>query len=101
MRHTSLWHKLVVLVVSLAFAASPSLVLASGFQLVEQNASGLGNAYAGQAAGARNASAVFFNPANLTLVSGKQFVLAGSMIDPGSAACSIRAARCVVWPTAV
>jgi long-chain fatty acid transport protein len=81
MKHTPLWHKLIVFAVTLAFAASPSLVLASGFQLIEQNASGLGNAYAGQAAGARNASAIFYNPANMTLVKGKQFMLAGSMID--------------------
>lgn len=81
MKHTPLWHKLIAFALSLAFAASPSLVLASGFQLIEQNASGLGNAYAGQAAGARNASAIFFNPANLTLVKGKQLVLAGSMIQ--------------------
>ncbi len=39
---------------------------ASGFQLLEQNASGLGNAYAGSAAVAENASTVFFNPAGLT-----------------------------------
>jgi long-chain fatty acid transport protein len=81
MKHTPLWHKLIVFTLTLAFAASPSLVLASGFQLIEQNASGLGNAYAGQAAGARNASAIFYNPANLTLVKGKQILLSGSMID--------------------
>jgi long-chain fatty acid transport protein len=45
---------------------------ASGFQLIEQNASGLGNAYAGQAAAAENASIVFFNPAGMTMLPGRQ-----------------------------
>ncbi len=48
----------------------------AGFQLIEQNGSGLGNAYAGQAAGVRDASAVFFNPAALTRIPGRQAVLA-------------------------
>jgi long-chain fatty acid transport protein len=34
----------------------------AGFALIEQNASGLGNAYAGQAAVAEDASTIFFNP---------------------------------------
>jgi long-chain fatty acid transport protein len=38
----------------------------AGFQLLEQNASGLGTAYAGTAAAAEDASAVFFNPAGVT-----------------------------------
>ena len=39
---------------------------ASGFQLLEQNASGIGNAYAGSAAVADNASTIFYNPAGMT-----------------------------------
>jgi long-chain fatty acid transport protein len=66
--------------VVLALAAAPAVVFASGFQLVEQNASGLGNAYAGQAAAVRDASAVFYNPANLTRLPGRQFVLAVSPV---------------------
>ena len=41
-------------------------VSASGFQLTEQNASGLGNAYAGSAAVAENASTLYYNPAGMT-----------------------------------
>lgn len=67
--------KLLALAVSAAFVASPLPALASGFQLVEQNASGLGNAFAGQAAGVKDASAIYFNPANLTRLPGKQLVL--------------------------
>ena len=55
---------------------------ASGFQLMEQNASGLGNAYAGQAAAAENASTIFFNPAGMSQLPGKQVSLAVSGIGP-------------------
>jgi len=50
-----------------------SVAKGAGFQLLEQNASGLGNAYAGQAAAAENASAIFYNPASMTLLPGTQF----------------------------
>ena len=45
---------------------------AAAFQLWEQNASGLGTAYAGSAAIADNASTVFFNPAGMTQLPGVQ-----------------------------
>jgi long-chain fatty acid transport protein len=51
---------------ALLLVAFSSAAGASGFQLSEQNASGLGNAYAGQAAVAENASTIFFNPAGMT-----------------------------------
>ena len=57
---------------------------ASGFALTEQNASGLGNAYAGQAASAQDASTVFFNPAGLTHLQGNQFVLVGNLLYPSA-----------------
>lgn len=57
---------------------------ASGFALLEQNASGLGNAYAGQAASAQDASTVYFNPAGLMRIEGEQVVLAGHLIRPSS-----------------
>jgi long-chain fatty acid transport protein len=43
---------------------------ASAFQLIEQNASGLGNSYAGSAAIAENASTIYYNPAGMTLLPG-------------------------------
>ncbi|HNA80985.1 MAG TPA: outer membrane protein transport protein, partial [Thiobacillaceae bacterium] len=61
-----------------------SQVQASGFALIEQNASGMGNAYAGQAAVAEDASTVFFNPAGLTYLSGRQVVVAGHLILPSA-----------------
>ena len=43
---------------------------AAAFQLLEQSASGLGNAFAGSAAVAENASTVYFNPAGMTQLAG-------------------------------
>lgn len=45
---------------------------AAGFQLLEQNASGLGNAYAGSAAVAENASTIFYNPAGMTQLKDRE-----------------------------
>jgi long-chain fatty acid transport protein len=75
--------KRMALAVALA-AGSSSGAYGSGFQLMEQNASGLGNAYAGQAAAAENASTVFFNPAGMTRVPGRQAVLALNAIGPSA-----------------
>jgi long-chain fatty acid transport protein len=57
---------------------------ASGFALIEQNGSGLGNAYAGGAASAEDASTIFYNPAGMSRLSGKQITVAGSMIKPSA-----------------
>ncbi|HEY9279657.1 MAG TPA: outer membrane protein transport protein [Eoetvoesiella sp.] len=48
----------------------PATAGAAGFQLIEQNASGVGNAYAGSAAIADNASTIFYNPAGMTRLPG-------------------------------
>lgn len=45
---------------------------ASGFQLTEQNASGLGNAFAGSAAVAEDASTIFYNPAGMTQLKARE-----------------------------
>ena len=50
-----------------------SYASASGFQLIEQSASGLGNAYAGSAAVAENASTIFYNPAGMTQLKDREF----------------------------
>ncbi|MFZ5503055.1 MAG: OmpP1/FadL family transporter [Pseudomonadota bacterium] len=57
---------------------------ASGFALIEQNASGMGNAYAGAAAIAEDASTVFFNPAGMSRLNGKQVVVAVHAIQPSA-----------------
>jgi long-chain fatty acid transport protein len=67
-----------------ATAGAASDAIASGFQLMEQNASGLGNAYAGAAAAAEDASTVFFNPAGMSLLKGRQAVVVGHLINPSA-----------------
>ncbi len=54
---------------------------AAGFALAEQSASGLGNAYAGQAAAAEDATTVFTNPAGMSFLAGPQVVLGVAEID--------------------
>lgn len=57
---------------------------AAGFALIEQNASGMGNAYAGAAAIAEDASTIFFNPAGMTYIQGTQAVGAIHLIKPNA-----------------
>lgn len=57
---------------------------ASGFALIEQSGSGLGNAYAGGAASAEDASTVFFNPAGMSQIKGRQVVVALHAIKPSA-----------------
>jgi long-chain fatty acid transport protein len=68
--------------VALALAGGATGASAAGFQLMEQNASGLGNAYAGQAAAAENASTIFFNPAGMSLLPGAQVTGSVNFIRP-------------------
>ena len=79
-----------------AMLALSGTVFASGFALIEQSASGMGNAFAGGAASAEDASTVFFNPAGMSQVKGRQVVVALHAIKPsakfsdtGSSAASI------------
>lgn len=55
---------------------------AAAFQLLEGNASGLGNAYAGSAAVAEDASTVFFNPAGMTLLPGRNVAFSVDLVRP-------------------
>jgi long-chain fatty acid transport protein len=57
---------------------------AAGFALIEQNASGLGNAFAGQAAVAQDASTVYFNPAGMSQLSGTQISISGDYVMPSA-----------------
>ena len=56
----------------LCLGLGSSYAFAAGFQLLEQNGSGLGNAYAGSAAVAENASTIFYNPAGMTQLKGSE-----------------------------
>ncbi|MEJ0100144.1 MAG: outer membrane protein transport protein [Pseudomonadota bacterium] len=63
-------------------ALATGVASASGFQLLEQNASGIGNAYAGSAAVADDASTVFFNPAGMTHLKPLEVSLGADLISP-------------------
>ena len=68
--------------IAASLATVSGTATASGFALIEQNASGLGNAYAGGSASAEDASTIFFNPAGMSQIKGRQFVVAGNLIKP-------------------
>lgn len=69
------------LTIATLLGALSTTASAAGFQLLEQSASGLGNAYAGSAANAENASTVQYNPAGLTELQGRQISVGVSYID--------------------
>ena len=54
---------------------------AAGFAIGMQNASGLGNANSGQAAAAEDASTIWYNPAGMTNLPGRQVVGAMNVIN--------------------
>ncbi len=55
---------------ALLLLAFSGAVSAAGFQLWEQNASGIATSYAGSAAVADNASTIYYNPAGMTQLPG-------------------------------
>jgi len=65
---------------SLAFVSADTF--AAAFQLAEQNVSGLGRAYAGEASVADDASVVARNPALMTLFKEKQLSVAAIAVIP-------------------
>jgi long-chain fatty acid transport protein len=75
---------MVHLSVAGALLAMSGAASASGFALIEQNASGLGNAYAGGSAIAEDASTVFFNPAGMSRLSGTQVAGSLNFIKPSA-----------------
>ena len=74
---------LAVLVASALPFVCANQARAAGFALAEQGVSGLGNAYAGAAAVAEDASTVWWNPAGMSrLPRGKHLLFAGHAIVP-------------------
>jgi long-chain fatty acid transport protein len=67
-----------------ALAAYAGGAGAAGFALIEQSASGVGNAFAGGSASAEDAATIFFNPAGMTRLPGKQVVVGVHGIDPST-----------------
>lgn len=74
--------KIMRLLPAAALSVASGGVLASGFQLIEQNASGIGNAYAGSAAVAENASTIFFNPAGMTRLREREISAGAAIVRP-------------------
>ena len=70
------------LIPALMLATLSGAASASGFQLLEQNASGIGNAYAGSAAVAENASTIYYNPAGMTQLQDREISGGISAVDP-------------------
>jgi long-chain fatty acid transport protein len=60
----------ILLIALTALACGPAH--GAGFALLEQGVKGMGNAYAGGAAAAEDATTVFFNPAGMSLLKGMQ-----------------------------
>src|SRR6185436_15496432 len=82
MRNDNLRRTTLSLTVAAALAGMCGTASAAFFQIQENNVSGLGNAYAGGAAIAEDASTVWYNPAGMTRLPGRQFVAAGHFIEP-------------------
>ncbi|MEZ8822838.1 outer membrane protein transport protein [Vibrio amylolyticus] len=68
--------------VSIGLLSTSTFTSAAGFQLAEYSATGLGRAYAGEAAMADNASAQWRNPAMLTYLAGTQISVGAIYVDP-------------------
>jgi len=73
---------LVSLAVAAALAGLASSAVAGGFAIGTQSGSGTGNAFAGGAAGADDASVAWYNPAAMTLIPGTQIAGALHMLKP-------------------
>ncbi|MCL1137991.1 outer membrane protein transport protein [Shewanella pneumatophori] len=74
--------RLITLAVSTAMLGAATQVQAAGFQLAEYSATGLGRAYAGEAAIADNAAVQFRNPAMLTYLEGTQVSTGAILVMP-------------------
>lgn len=73
---------LLSLAVACSLVTTSATVNAAGFQLAEYSATGLGRAYAGEAAMADNASAQWRNPAMLTQLEGTQVSVGAIYVNP-------------------
>ena len=67
---------------TVSILALNSAASAGGFALREQSAVGLGNAFAGAAAGGSGLGSMFWNPATMTQFKGTTFELSGAAILP-------------------
>jgi long-chain fatty acid transport protein len=73
---------------------------AAFFQIAEQSASGIGNAFAGGAAAAEDAGTVWYNPAGMMRFRTAQTVVGGSYIIPSFKAETVSASTVLGFPIA-
>ena len=64
--------------------SSPATTQAAGFYIQEQSVSGLGNAFAGSAATAEDASVIYFNPAGMTDLDRAQVQVGAHVLIPSA-----------------
>ncbi len=81
MHHRSSRLARAVRLTTLAAIAAPAGALAGGFSLNEQSASAMGTANAGAAANPENATAVLFNPAGMSQLSGTNISFGAAVLD--------------------
>ena len=72
---------LIALAVASTLGGTSTLAAAAGFALIEQSASGMGNAFAGAAATAEDPSTIFYNPAGMSRLEGMQVTVGAHVID--------------------
>src|SRR5271169_378247 len=72
--------RLTVAVGGAVLSLAAGQALGSNFALQEQSGSGVGNAFAGGAAVAEDASTIYFNPAGMSRLPGIQGVVAGDVV---------------------
>ncbi len=75
------WTRLTAAGGLLSYALSAS---GAGFAIIEASVPGLGNAFAGGAASAEDATTIFFNPAGMTRIAGTQAIGAVHAIYPSA-----------------
>ncbi|MEK7876589.1 MAG: outer membrane protein transport protein [Pseudomonadota bacterium] len=69
--------------VAVALAGAAASSIAGGVAIGTQSGSGTGNAFAGGAAAAEDASTIWYNPAGMTALQGdKQFAISGNVLVP-------------------
>lgn len=73
---------ILAVMVSAGALSGPLTSHAAGFAIIEQSVSGLGNSFAGVAASGEDATDMFYNPANMTQLSGTHYALGAHIIVP-------------------
>lgn len=72
------------LLLTLCLLLSSNTSFASGFAIIEQSVSGLGNAFAGGSASAEDATTIFFNPAGLTRLKKSEAIAGLHVVVPSA-----------------